>query len=50
MSQDTHDYYRARETAERAAAANAACPEARRVHEEMASEYARRAAEQRPTA
>ena len=50
MSQDTHDYYRARETAERAAAAKAACPEARHAHEEMAKEYARRAAEERPAA
>lgn len=34
-----HDYYRARESAEREAASKASCPEARRAHEEMARAY-----------
>ena len=33
------EYYEARERAEREAASSAACPEARRAHEEMARAY-----------
>ena len=41
MREDSADYYRARERAERAAAQGATCPEARRAHEELAQAYAR---------
>jgi hypothetical protein len=40
MKQDTIEYYRRRERAEREAARTAACEEARSAHEEMASAYA----------
>lgn len=40
MRTDSTEYYAARERAERMAAKNATCPEARRVHEEMARAYA----------
>jgi hypothetical protein len=39
--QDTAEYYRARECAERAAAKSASCPEARRAHQELAQAYAK---------
>jgi hypothetical protein len=38
---DSSEYYRGRELAERQAAKEAQCPQARRVHEEMANAYAR---------
>ena len=41
MQENSADYYRARERAERAAAKEAACPEARRAHQELAQAYAR---------
>jgi hypothetical protein len=41
MLGNSAEYYRARERAERAAAKEAACPEARRAHEELAIAYAR---------
>jgi len=41
MQMGSSDYYRARERAERRAAEQAQCPEARRAHEEMARAYAR---------
>jgi hypothetical protein len=41
MQQNPAEYYRARERAERTAAKNANCPEARRAHEELAQAYAR---------
>jgi len=37
---ETQDYFRRRELAERAAAKNAATEAARRVHQELAQEYA----------
>ena len=40
MKTGSRDYYAARERAERTAAENATCPEARRAHEEMARAYA----------
>ncbi len=40
MKAESRDYYAARERAERTAAENATCPEARKVHEEMARAYA----------
>jgi hypothetical protein len=40
MQENSADYYRARERAERAAAKEAACPEARRAHLELALAYA----------
>lgn len=40
MQTNSADYYRARERAERKAAEEAMCPEARRAHEEMAQAYA----------
>lgn len=43
---DPSEYYRARERAERAAAKAAACPEARRIHQELAQAYARRASDE----
>jgi hypothetical protein len=45
MKTGSRDYYTARERAERTAAENAACPEARRAHEEMALAYSRLASE-----
>ena len=39
MKTEPREYYVARERAERLAAENAACPEARLVHEEMARAY-----------
>ena len=39
MRTDSREYYAARERAERLAATNAVCPEARLAHEEMASAY-----------
>ncbi|NUS99881.1 MAG: hypothetical protein HOP96_02755 [Sphingomonas sp.] len=41
MSQAYADYYRNREQAEREAAQNATCPQARRAHKQMANAYAR---------
>jgi hypothetical protein len=41
MQENTAEYYRARERAERAAAKEAACPQARRAHQELAQAYAR---------
>ena len=41
MQQNPAEYYRARERAERTAAKNASCPEARRAHQELAQAYAR---------
>lgn len=41
MQENSAEYYRARERAERAAAKEAACPEARRAHQELAQAYAR---------
>lgn len=40
MIEETPDYYRVRERAERAAAENATCPQARRAHQELAQAYA----------
>jgi hypothetical protein len=40
MQANSADYYRARERAERKAAAEAVCPQARRAHEELAQAYA----------
>lgn len=40
LDQQSIDYFRSREQAERAAAATAACEEARRVHLELARGYA----------
>lgn len=40
MKMDSHEYFQRRERAERAAAKNAACPEARRIHQELAQSYA----------
>jgi hypothetical protein len=40
MKTESKDYYAARERAERAAAGNAASPEARKAHEKMAQAYA----------
>ena len=37
---DSREYFELRERAERAAAKNAACPEARRVHQQLAQSYA----------
>jgi hypothetical protein len=42
VTQATIEYYRARAAAERTAAANAACEQARWAHEQMAEAYARR--------
>ena len=42
MRQDQSDYYRQRELAERHAAKNATCPEARQAHEKLADAYALR--------
>ena len=41
MHTNPSDYYRARERAERKAAKEAQCPEARRAHEELALAYAK---------
>jgi hypothetical protein len=40
MNSNSAEYYRTRERAERAAAKQAACPEARRAHQELAQAYA----------
>ena len=40
LDQQSIDYYRSRERTERAAAANAECEQARRVHLELARGYA----------
>ena len=40
MKRESRDYYAARERAERMAAENAATPEARESHEELARAYA----------
>ena len=40
MHEETPEYYRTRERAERAAAKSAACPQARRAHQELAQAYA----------
>ena len=50
MKRESRDYYAARERAERMAAENAACPEARASHEEMARAYARLAEDTQPDA
>jgi len=42
MDEDSRDYFRRRELAERAAAKRAASSGARRVHQEMAQYYAAR--------
>ena len=39
MNPQQIEYYQARERAERAAAKAAACPQARRVHQELAQHY-----------
>ena len=39
MHEETSEYYRARERAERAAAEGATCPQARRAHQELAQAY-----------
>jgi hypothetical protein len=41
MTQGTIQYFRGREVAEREAVRNAACAEARSVHEQLAAAYAR---------
>jgi hypothetical protein len=40
LDHETQDYFRRRELAERAAAKNAVTEAARRVHQELAQEYA----------
>ncbi|HEY8591393.1 MAG TPA: hypothetical protein VIL42_00840 [Sphingomicrobium sp.] len=40
MDDRDQEYYRQRELSERAAAKSAACPDARRVHHELAQNYA----------
>lgn len=40
MDQDSREYFEHRERCERAAAKNATCPHARRVHQELAQGYA----------
>jgi hypothetical protein len=40
MKMDSREYFERREMAERAAAKNAATPQARRIHEELAQNYA----------
>lgn len=40
LNPDSHDYFRRRERAERAAAKNAASETARRIHQELAQGYA----------
>lgn len=40
MDQKERDYFAARERAERTAAKNARCPQARRAHQELARAYA----------
>ena len=41
MQENSAEYYRARERAERVASKEAACPQARRAHHELAQAYAR---------
>ena len=41
MKTESREYYAARERAERTAAENAASPEARKAHEDMARAYAK---------
>ena len=45
METNSAEYYRTRERAELAAAQGAACPEARRAHQELAEAYAQLAAD-----
>ena len=40
MTEASEDYFRRRERAERAAAKNAASPQARRIHQQLAQNYA----------
>ena len=40
MHQESPEYYRSRERAERAAAKTATCPQAGRAHQELAQAYA----------
>ena len=40
MKMETREYFERRERAERAAAKNASCPEARKIHQELAQHYA----------
>lgn len=40
LDQDSRDYFRRRERAERAAAKRAGCEIARRIHQELAQNYA----------
>jgi pyridoxine/pyridoxamine 5'-phosphate oxidase len=40
MKMESREYFEQRERAERAAAKNASCPEARRIHQELAQHYA----------
>ena len=47
MDRATSEYYQRRERAERAAAKSASCPQARRVHQELAQAYAGILQEQR---
>jgi hypothetical protein len=47
MNIDTREYFQQRERAERAAAKNAASVEARRVHQELARNYAELALQSR---
>jgi hypothetical protein len=46
MDQQPMSYFERRERIERAAAKNAACPNARRAHQELAQRYAELAREQ----
>jgi hypothetical protein len=48
MRTQSREYYATRERAERTAAENAVCPEARKAHEEMARAYARMAEDAQP--
>ncbi len=50
MDQETREYLERRERMERAAAKNATCPEARRVHQQLAQEYVSRIRRQQDAA
>ena len=50
MKMDSREYFERRERAERAAAKNAASPQARRIHQELAQNYAELAHQQRGVA
>jgi hypothetical protein len=50
MKRESKEYYAARERAERMAAENATCPEAKASHEELARAYARLAEDTQPDA